>query len=217
MGSGQKEAKRAIELNPNSALARIAYAQSLSDQGRHSEAIAEAARARELDPVSLIINAIEGSILYFAGRQDAADDRWQKTLELDPNFWIAHLFLGKVYMERKGFPEALAEFEKARTFSHGNSETIAMIGYLAALTGDAAKARATLAELKSLAAQHYIPPHNIAVVYLGLGEHDEALAWLEKAYQDHDVRLSFLKVDPKWNPLRSDARFAMLLKRIGLE
>ncbi len=214
--AAEKEAKKAIELNPNSGLVHIAYAQSLSDRGRHLEAIGEAARARELDPVSLIINTIEGSILYFAGREDAAADRLQKTLELDPNFWIAHLFLGKVHAERKEFSKARAEFEKARNFSHGNSETIAMIGYVAALSGDSDKARAVLAELRTLVEQRYIPPHNIAVVYLGLGERNEALDWLEKAYQDHDVRLSFLKVDPKWNPLRSDARFATLLKRLGL-
>jgi serine/threonine-protein kinase len=213
----EREGKRAIELNPHSGIARIAYAQSLSDQGRHEEAIAEAARARELDPVSLIINTIEGSILFFAGHQDAAADRLQKTLELDPNFWIARLFLGKVYVERKEYPEAREEFEKARNFSHGNSETLAMIGYLAALAGDTPKAMSVLAELQTLTAQRYIPPHNVAVVYLGLGERDEALAWLEKAYQDHDVRLSFLKVDPKWERLRSDTRFGSLLKRLGLE
>ncbi len=213
----EREGKRAIELNSHSGIARIAYAQSLSDREQHEEAIGEAARARELDPVSLIINTIEGSILYFAGRQDAAAARLQKTLELDSNFWIAHLFLGKVYVQKEQYGEALAEFEKARTFSHGNSETISMIGYAAALAGDPDKARSVLTELQALSAQRYVPPHNIAVVYLGLGERDEALAWLEKAYQDHDVRLSFLKVDPKWELLRSDPRFVRLLKRLGLD
>ena len=120
-------------------------------------------------------------------------------------------------MQKKDYPAALAEFDKARTFSHGNSEAIAMIGYASALAGDPGKARAVLEEMKSLSGQRYIPPHNIAVVYLGLGEIDEAFAWLEKAHQDHDVRLSFLKVDPKWNSLRSDQRFVTLLKRLGLD
>jgi TolB-like protein len=88
----EREAKRAIELNPNSALARMAYAHVLSNQGRHEEAIAEAARGRELDPVSLIINAREGAVLYYAKRNNEAMERLQKTLELDPNFWVAHFF-----------------------------------------------------------------------------------------------------------------------------
>ena len=92
-----------------------------------------------------------------------------------------------------------------------------MFAYVLALAGDAAKARAVLDEMKSLSAQRYIPPYNIAAVYLGLNERNEAFAWLEKAYVDHDVRLSFLKVDPKWDPVRSDPRFASILKRIGLQ
>lgn len=212
---GEREARRAIALNPNSGAAHSAYAQLLSDLGRHMEAIAEAARARELDPVSLIINTIEGSVLYFAGRDEDAAASLKKTLELDPNFWIAHLFLGKVYSDQKRYSEALEQFAKAREFSHGNSETIAMIGYSSALAGDPAKARATLGELESLAGQRYIPPFNIALLHLGLDERDETFAWLEKAYQDRDVRLSFLKVDPKWASLRNDPRFESLMRRLG--
>lgn len=91
-----------------------------------------------------------------------------------------------------------------------------MVGYVAALAGETGKARESLAALQALESQRYIPPHNIAVVYLGLGQRDEALAQLEKAYQDHDVRLSFLKVDPKWKPLRNDPWFITLLGRLGL-
>ncbi len=90
-----------------------------------------------------------------------------------------------------------------------------MTGYVWALAGDAAKARAVLEELKSLSTEHYIPPHSVAVVYLGLGARDEAFAWLEKAYEDHDVRLQFLKVDPKWDSFRSDPRFVAFIRRIG--
>jgi CBS domain-containing protein len=204
-------------INPNLAMAHVAYAHLLADLGRHEEAVAAAARARRLDPVSLIVNAIEGSVLYFAGRDELARARLEKTLELDPNFWIARLFLGKVLLETGNYEEAIAEFTRAREFSHGNSETISMLGYAWALAGDSAKARGLLAELKSLAAQRYIPPNSFAVVHLGLGEHDETFTWLEKAYVDRDVRLSFLRVDRKWAPLRSDPRFVALLKRVGLE
>jgi TolB-like protein/Tfp pilus assembly protein PilF len=213
----EMEAKRAISLNPNSGASHLAYAHVLSNLGRHAEAIAEGARARELDPVSLIVNAREGAVLYFARRNDEARERLQKTLELDQNFWIAHLFLGHVYLEKKNYPEAIAEFTKARDFSRGNAQAISMIGYVSALAGDAAKARAILDELKSRSAQQYVPPCNVAVVHLALAEQDEAFAWLEKANEEHDVWVSFLRIDPKWDSYRSDPRFAAILKRIGLQ
>jgi len=140
----------------------------------------------------------------------------EKTFELDPNFWIAHLTLGKVYTQQRKYPEAIAEFEKAKELSCGNSEAIASIGYVAALAGDNAKARAVLDELKTLSNQHYIPPVNIALVYNGLGDQDEALAQLERACDERDVRLPLLKVDPRWDSFRSNPRFVAVLKRIGL-
>jgi TolB-like protein/Flp pilus assembly protein TadD/class 3 adenylate cyclase len=212
----EREAKRAISLNPNSSFAHIAYAHLLSDMGRHEEALSQATQARQLDPVSVLINFLEGAFLYHARRDDDAMVRLQKTLEIDPDCWPAYLFLGKIYMQRGKYSEAIATLTKAKELSHGNSETISMVGYVAALSGDMARARAVLDELNSLSTQRYIPPHSIAVVYLGLGQHDETLAWLEKAYQDHDVRLTFLKVDPKWDSFRSDPGFIAILRRIGL-
>ena len=212
----EREARRAIALNPNSAFAHYAWAHVLSNLGRHQEAIAEAARARELDPVSLLFNAREGAVFYYAGRNNEARERLQKTVELDPNFWIAHLYLGHVYLEKKNYPEAIAEFTKARDFSRGNSQTISMIGYVSALAGDTAKARAILGELKSRSAHEYVPRYNIAVVHLALVEQDEVFAWLEKAYEEHDVLMSFLKIDPKWDSVRSDPRFVAILERVGL-
>ncbi len=213
-GAG-RSGQRALQLNPDSAFAHISYAHLLSDLGRHEEAIAHGERARELEPVSLIINALSGAVLYYANRLEEAVARLQSTLDLEPNFWVARLFLGKVCTEQKKFPEALDHFARARDTSHGNSETIAMIGYVWGMVGEPAKARKVLRELQSIATQRYIPPVNLAVLHLGLGEDDEAFAWLEKAYQDRDVRLSFLKVDPKWDRLRTDSRFASLVKRLG--
>jgi TolB-like protein/Flp pilus assembly protein TadD len=213
----EREAKRAIELNPNFGLAHIAYAQLLSYRGLHQEAISEAARARELDPLSSIINTLNGSVLLYARREDEASMTLQKTLELDPNFWIAHYFFGKTYLAKKQYSDAIAEFSKARELSGGNSLAIGMIGYGWALAGDLAKARAVLTELKSLSSQRYVPPSNVAVLCFALGEKDEGFIWLEKAYQDHDVRLSRMKVDPEWDSMRSDPRFVAILKRIDLQ
>jgi TolB-like protein/Flp pilus assembly protein TadD len=213
----EKEAKRAIALNPNSAHARFAYAHVLSDRGRHDEAIFEMARARELDPVFLLYRALESMFLHHARRDHEALSKLQQTLELDPNFWVTHFVLGKVYTQLHKYPEAIAEFTKARELSRGNSEAIGSIGYVAALSGDTAKARRVLEELKTLSSQHYVPPFSVAMVHNALGEQNEALALLEKACDEHDVRVPQLKVDPRWDSLRANSRFTKILKRIGLE
>jgi TolB-like protein/class 3 adenylate cyclase/Tfp pilus assembly protein PilF len=215
---GEREAKRAVALNPNSAVAHFAYGHVLSDLGRHQEAIAEIARTRELDPVFLLPRALEGMFLHHARRDDEAVARLQKVLDLDPNFWVTHLIFGKVFITQRKYSEAIAEFSKARELSHGNSDTIASIGYIAALTGDEAKARAVLAELKALSEQgHYVPPTTIALVYNGLKDENDALGSLDKACEERDVRLTLLKVDPNWDSFRSNPRFVAILKRIGLQ
>jgi TolB-like protein/class 3 adenylate cyclase/Tfp pilus assembly protein PilF len=213
----QKEAKRAIALNPNSGFAHLAYGQVLSLLGRHEEAVAEGARASELDPLFLLVRAIEGLFLYHAGRNDEANARLQKALEIDQSFWITHLMLGNVNIQEGTYPEAIAEFTKAKELSHGNSQAVASIGYTAALAGDKAKALAVLDELKASSNQHYVPPVNIALVYNGLGDQNQAISWLDKAIEDHDARLTLLKVDPKWDSFRSNPRFIAVLNRIGLE
>ena len=215
--AAERESQRAITLNPNSAMAHFSHAHLLSDLGRHDEAVAEGMRAVELDPLFFLYRAIGALFLHHAGRNEEARVQLEKTFELDPNFWIAHLTLGKVYTQQRKYPEAIAEFEKAKELSRGNSEAIASIGYVAALAGDNAKARAVLDELKTLSNQHYIPPVNIALVYNGLGDQDEALAQLERACDERDVRLPLLKVDPRWDSFRSNPRFVAILKRIGLQ
>lgn len=212
----EKEATRAIALNPNLAWAHMAYAHYLSDVGRHEEAIAAAARARELEPVSLILNSLEGARLYYARQYDEAQARLQKVLELNPNFWVAHRYLGHVAIAKGNYAEAVAQFSKAKELARGNTQPPSMLAYIAARTGDTAKARAMLQDLKALSAKRYVPSLNIAVAHLGLGETDEALSWLEKAFEEHDVQLQFLKVDPTFDPLRSELRFVALLKRLGL-
>jgi TolB-like protein/Flp pilus assembly protein TadD len=215
--TAEKEAKRAVALDPNSGMAHFAYAHILSDQGHHQEAIAEIAHARELDPVFFLFRALEGMMLHHAGRNDEALTGLQKTVELDSNFWVTHLMLGKVYTQQRKYPEAIAEFTKARQLSGGNSESIGSIGYVDALAGDKEKAHAVLEELKTLSSQRYIPPSNVGLVYNGLGNQSEALSCLEKACDERDPRVTLLKVDPRWDSLRDNPRFVAILKRIGLQ
>jgi len=213
----ERHAKRAVELNPNSALAHFAHAHVLSDPGRHEEAIVEGARATQLEPLNLLYSAIDGMFLHSARRDDEAYVQLQKTLEIDSNFWITHLMLGKVFIQQRKYAEAIAEFTRAKELSHGNSDAIASIGYVAALTGDVAKAQSVLDELEAVSSQHYVPPTTVALVHNGLGHQDEALSQLEKACEQRDVRLTLLKVDPNWDSFRSNPRFASILKRIGLQ
>ena len=213
----EREARRAIELNPNLGFAHLAYAQVLSHRGRHQEAVAEAARAHELDPLSLIISTLNAQYLISARRYDEAIARLKETLELDPNFWIANFMLGTALVEKRMYPEALSQFNKATELSKGNAESIAMTGYTWAMAGDSAKAQGVLLELKSRIGQRYVPAEHVATLCAALGNKDEAFAWLEKACENHDFRLCRLKVDPRWDSLRSDPRFVAILKRIGLE
>jgi len=215
--AAERSCRRAIELNPNGADGHRAYSVLLSDLGRHEQAIVEARRASELDPLALITNAIEGHVLLYAGRNADAAAKLRSTLELDENFWIAHLFLGKVYLADNDLPNALAEFRKAQTLSAQNSEAVSMVGYALARAGDRKGAQAVLAELLERGKQQYVPPFNVAMLYNGLGDTDDTFAWLEKAYADRDVRLTFLKIERKWDSLRSDERFASLAKRMALQ
>jgi TolB-like protein/DNA-binding winged helix-turn-helix (wHTH) protein/Tfp pilus assembly protein PilF len=213
--AAENQFKRALELNPNDADGHLFYAHLLSNTGRHAEALAEVRRARELDPLNLRTGALEGQFLIHAGRTDEALAGLQKTLELEPNFGFAHLFASSAYIEKGMYPEAIAEGRKARELNGANSHPVAFLGYALAKSGKQAEARAVLAELLNRSKERYVPPYNIALVYNGLDERDETLAWLERGFEQRDPKMVFLKVEPKWNDLRSDQRFQDLLRRVG--
>ena len=214
--AAEKEYMRALELNPNSAEAHFGYAHLLSNTGRHEQALAEIELSRELDPVSLVTNALEGQILFFAGRSDDSLDRLNKTIDLNPNFWLSHLFISRVYTEKGMHAKAVAAAKKAGELS-GNSQSEAYHAYALAKWGKLEEARTVLDELLKLSTERYVPPYNFAVVYNGLGESDKALDYLEKGFAEKDVRMVFLKVEPKWNNLRSEPRFIDLMKRMNFE
>jgi serine/threonine protein kinase len=208
--------RRALELNPGHALTHQFYGECLGCMGRHSEAIAELRRAQELDPLSINISSVVGRHGYFFARQyDAAVDQLRKTTETDPTFWVAHNFLGWVYLFRGDRSEALAAFEAARQLDT-NPEMLVGLGYCHAVSGQPSKAQECVDALTELGRQRYVAPVNLALVYAGLGDKDQAFAWLDKACDDHSQWLSEIKVDPAFDPLRSDPRFADLLGRMNL-
>jgi len=212
------EFQRALGLDPNVADTHIAYANVLTFTGRNAEALSQAHRARELEPLNLRIIALEGQTIFYAGKYDEAVVSLQKTIELEPSFFLGHLVLTRVYVEKKMYSEAIAEAIKARDFSGGHSEAVAHLVYALAKSGRREEALAALNELDHRAAeQRYVPPYNLALAYYGLGETDEAIGWLEKGLRQRDVRMTFLRVDPKWNNLRTDPRFTDIVRRVGFQ
>lgn len=209
------EFKRAIELNPNHATARHWYAEYLAAVGRHDEAIVEIKRAQELDPVSLIIHTEVGRHFYYARQHDRAIDELRKAIEMDPNFARAHQYLGRAYEQRGMYEEAVVECQKAWQLDN-TPRTLSFLGYANARSGKTGSAQKILEELKELSKQRYVSPYWIAVVYSGLGDKNGAIEWLEKLYEERSGFLIFMKVEPIFDPLRSDSRFQDLLRRVGL-
>lgn len=211
----EREFRRALELNPSYATAHHWYGYYFMALGRFDEAAAELERAQELDPLSLIINANLGFRFYWARQYDQAIQHLQKTLEVDPNFPLVHSYLGLVYVQKGMYEEALAAVQRAHTLS-GSRHTGGPLGYTYGVMGRRQEAQAQLKALLEASEQEFVPPYYIALVYVGLGEADHAFQWLEQAYKDRSGYLFELKVDPMFDPLRSDPRFQDLLRRIRL-
>lgn len=151
-----------------------------------------------------------------AGRLDDAIEVLRRAFDVDPNSWVPHLILAKAYERKGAFDEAMRNYQFAAAHSFGATEPLGRIGHLQAVRGDAAAARSTLEDLKHIAKQRYVPPYNIALVEVGLGDNESALQSLEQACDERDVRLVFLSVDPAWDPIRSDQRFSAVARRVGL-
>jgi len=216
--TAEREYKRALELNPGDARAHHWYAGYLMYVGRYDEGIAEAKRARDLDPLSLPVNNALAGRLLVAGRVDEALKQVQKTLEMNPYFAPAHQTLGWVYLNSGKHEEAIQEFEKALQLS-GKQDTDIMLdlGFADAAVGNREEARRILAKLKKLHQQGTVPAGSIAIMYGALGELNEAFAWLEKAYEERDPQLTYIRVPGRrYEPLRHDPRYRELLLRMGL-
>lgn len=213
-GAGE-EFRRAIELNPSYATAHQWYSVYLALAGREEEGLAEIRRAREMDPLSLPINADLALNFFYARRYDRVVEQCKKTLELDPNFGLGHFHLARAYLEKKMYPEAVAEFRRAIEIQPENPLPLALLGHAYGVSGQPAKAQAIIDQLNATSAHRYLSPVFLSLVYVGLGEKDQALAWAEKAYQEHAPLLTRLKMDPIVDGLRQDPRFQDLLRRIG--
>ena len=210
-----REFQRAIELNPNYATAHQWYGSSgLAALGQFDDAVAEVKSAIALDPLSLVINTDLGNTYYRARRYDQAVDQMRKTLEMDPAFYYAHWNLGSALAAKGALKPAIEEYEKARALNDDPS----MLGLLAnayAKSGNKAEALKIRDQLELVSKQRYVSGYSFALADLGLGNKEEALHWLEKAYGDRaGDALRFIKVEPLLDPLRGDPRFEALVAKI---
>jgi len=210
-----KEFQRAIELNPNYATGHQQYGNNtLSALGRFDEAIAEGKRAVELDPLSLVINADLGMNYCYARRYDEAAAQLRKTLEMDPGYYYAHVNLGQVLAGKRAFDEAISEYQKARALND-DPFVLGLLGHAYASSGNKTEALKILEQLKEVSRQRYVSMYSFAIVYLALGDKEEALRWLEQSYQDRaGADIGWIRVDPLVDPLRGEPRFETLAEKI---
>src|SRR5439155_14260031 len=210
----ESEFNRAIQLDPNSATAHQWYGDLLTRLGHFEEAKRELKKASELDPLSLRINASVGQQLYFARQYDAAIQQLKKTLEMDPNFVPAQHAIEVAYAQSGMYNDAVAQQQKVLTLS-GNPDLAAAIGEDYRKSGYTGVLQSWLDGLKEVSKRGYVSPYNIAQIYGRLGEKDQALAWLEQAYNQRDSKLTYMKIEPAFDEIRSQPRFQQLLHRLA--
>jgi TolB-like protein len=208
----EKEFKRALALNPNSAPIHSQYAAYLMRLGRLDEAIAQAKLNLQLDPVSSRSHSNLGFINYFARHYDEALANIQKADDIDKDAWEFDFPRATIYVEKGMYDQAIAEFKKLGDQPHA----LGHMGNVYARMGRAAEARDLISRLQEHVQSDGIGRYEIAIIYAGLGEKGEAFQWLQKSYAARDKGLTYLKIDPCVDPLRSDPRFHELLRRVGL-
>ena len=214
--NAQVEFDRAIELNPNLAWAYEIYAWFLGGLGRLDEAIAKDKKAIELDPLNSFFQAALAYFLYHARRYDDAIVQIRKTLELDPASTLARHLLGCCLLWKGDTAGAIAEFQRSKIMVAG-AWYQGLLGYAYAISGDRPKAEQILRELEEMAKRQYVNSTAFADIYLGLGEKEKALDWLEKSYQDQESACWYLKVDPIYDSVRNEPRFQALVQKVFRE
>jgi len=217
----EREYRRALELNPSNALARIWYAQYLYATQRFEEAVTQARFAQQLEPGSLFVNTRAGAAYFLAGRVDEAMASWQKALELDPGYPDASIELARSHVTRGLHQNAISALQKALIFTDREPLVLGALAHAHARAGQRAEALKLVSELKRLEERvgpedRNVPRFSFIWAYAGLGDKEQAFAWLEKAYRERRDLMVVLNIDPLVDPLRTDPRFQDLVRRVGL-
>ena len=207
---------QALAVNPSYVSSQPFYSLFLGSLGRFEEAVAAAKRALVLDPVSPAGSHFLAVQLYLSRQFDPAIQECHKTLEMDPNYAIAYALLGQAYLGKGLCREALHDLDKYLALSRGSASSLELLGYAHAQLGERNEALRTVEELRELSKRSFVSSFSFALVYAGLEDRDQAFTWLEKACEERFNRLAYIKVEAFWDPLRSDPRYADLLRRMGL-
>ncbi len=211
--AAERAFSRAIAMDSANARPRDYHAWFLVSMGRYDEAVAEAERAQQLDPVSVEASQVLGMVLVLAHRYDQAITQLRAALDLDPNYFYAEDFLGRAYEQTNRMPEALAAYQRAVDLDKDNAENWSNLGHAHAVSGNPARARQIINDLKATARRTYVGPYNIALIYAGLGDKDQAFAWLERACDDGQaLPILYMGNDARWDRLRSDPRYAEIAR-----
>lgn len=208
---------KAIELKPNYPTAHHWFGELLTTLGRFDDAVSELEIAKQLDPLSLAINADLAASFYYAGEYDRSERLLQSLLDFNPDFIRALIILGKVYGQKAAHVEAIEVLRRAGEISKNDPATVASLAHGLAIAGHSREAEGQLEQLQRLAEYKYVSAGSMAGIFVGLGRNDEAYAWLERAFENRDIESIWLKVEPLFNPLRSDSRFRDLVGRVNPE
>ncbi|HSE39113.1 MAG TPA: hypothetical protein VLG74_17550, partial [Blastocatellia bacterium] len=214
--AAEHEIGRALELNPNLAVAHDLRGQLLSAQGHFSEAIAESRQATEIESLFHFHQSDLAIVYYYAGKNDEVLKQCQKALELEPNIIWSHVIAAWTYSQLGRYEKATAELIKTRDLPGGFAPATSELGYVYAISGRRAEAQEMARQLQKRAAREFIDPYYVAIVYLGLGDQEQTFAWLNKAIEDRSLYMAWLNVEPKFKALRSDPQFKALVRRVGL-
>ncbi len=216
LAASEKEFRRALELDPDYTTAHHWYSHTLIVLGRTAESLAESKRALELEPLNLVVGVHLGWHYLYARQYDQAIEQFRKTLELDPAFPQTQRYAAWAYLQKGMHQEAIASLRAALGGLGRNPQVEGELGYALGVAGRRAEALAMLEGLRQLSSTRYVSPYSVALVHAGLGDREQALAWLEKAYAERSDYMPYLNREPMLDGLRSDPRFAALVRRVGL-
>ena len=211
----ETEFKRALELNPGNANVHHWYAHYLIVAGRPNDSLAESNRALELDPLSPIMSVHLGWLYYYLHAYERALNQLNKTLELDPNYGLAYWYIGLVNEQQGAFTEALAALRRSDELLKDNLVVKADLAHALAVSGRKADAEEALRNLLAISHTRYVNPFEIGLIYIGLGQSEEAFQWLNRAYKERSDLVVYLRVDPRLDPVRSDPRFQEMVRRMN--
>jgi len=208
--------RRALDLKPSLMEAHLGYAHLLTDLGRHEEGLDEARQAVDLDPLSPLVNSLAAGFCTAGRREEEAHAWLDRALELRPDFWVALTVRGGMALDRGDVAAALSDLTRAVGSAQRAAFTLATLALAQSAAGRREDVLATARELEARAAASYVSASNLAAVQLALGHREHALTLLERALQERDIRMVFLRIDARWNPLREEPRFVALAQRMGL-